>query len=69
MDTYTRADITCPRDGELIPLDKYSVSKFSAKLHLVYCPRCTKWHQFEVAPADPRPSEQIIREQRSDEWR
>jgi hypothetical protein len=51
----------------MIPLDKFSISKFSATVYAVYCPRCNGWHQFDAAPVDPRPSEKIVREQR-DEW-
>lgn len=42
----TRPDITCPRTGAPIPLDKFSVSKWSNELYLVRCPSCDVWHEF-----------------------
>jgi hypothetical protein len=46
--TETRPDITCPKDGDLIPLDRLSISKWSETLYRVYCPRCNVWHGFVV---------------------
>lgn len=41
-----RADITCPKDGATIPLEKLSISKWSDQLYLIYCPRCLVFHGF-----------------------
>lgn len=41
-----RDDITCPKSGEPIPLDKFSISKFSDQLYLVHCPACRVMHEF-----------------------
>jgi hypothetical protein len=46
-----RDDITCPKTGERIPLDKFSVSKWSDQLYLVHCPACRVLHEF--TPAKP----------------
>lgn len=48
-ETATRADITCPKSGDMIPLDKFSVSKFSEKTYFVFCPECMAYHQFTAA--------------------
>ena len=45
-ETKTRPDITCPETGELIQLNKFSISKFSDQLYFVYCPTCGVLHQF-----------------------
>jgi hypothetical protein len=41
-----RDDITCPRTGEPIPLDKFSISQWSEELYLVHCPTCRLLHEF-----------------------
>ncbi len=41
-----RQDITCPKDGEPIPLDKLSIAKWSDQLYLIHCPRCKVFHGF-----------------------
>jgi hypothetical protein len=41
-----RDDITCPTTGERIPLDKFSISKWSDQLYLVHCPTCRLMHEF-----------------------
>lgn len=44
--TVTRPDITCPKSGEPIPLDKFSISKWSDSHYLVFCPSCRVMHKF-----------------------
>jgi len=39
-----RDDITCPKDGGHIPLDRLSVCKFSEQLYFIHCPRCNVFH-------------------------
>lgn len=46
IETTTRPDITCPKDGELIPLDKMSIKKFTDRIYFVWCPRCRTNHTF-----------------------
>lgn len=47
----TRPDITCPKSGEMIPLDKFSISKFTDRMYLVYCPACRTNHEFVAQAA------------------
>lgn len=39
-------DVICPKSGERIPLDKYSISKFTDTIYFVHCPKCRALHQF-----------------------
>lgn len=50
METSTRADITCPKSGEMIPLGKFSISKFSETTYFIFCPECRAYHQFSRNP-------------------
>jgi hypothetical protein len=45
-DLRERDDITCPKDGEHIHLDRFSVCKFSEQLYFIHCPRCNVFHEF-----------------------
>lgn len=49
--TAIRPDITCPKSGETIPLDKFSISKFTDRMYLVYCPACRTNHEFVAQAA------------------
>jgi hypothetical protein len=51
----TREDITCHKTGEPIPLDRFSCSKWSDDLYLVWCPTCHCWHGFCPTAAAPHP--------------
>jgi hypothetical protein len=53
-DIKYRSDLTCRKTGEPIPLDNFSISKWSDRLWLVYCPECRVMHEFEVA-LEPKP--------------
>lgn len=53
METTTRPDVTCPKTGELIPLDKMSISKWSEKLYHIWCPACRVWHGFNRRESGP----------------
>lgn len=44
--------VRCPKTGEPIPLDKFSISKWSDQLYLVYCPTCRVMHEFTPVAAD-----------------
>lgn len=44
-----RPDITCPKTGEMIELDKLSIMKWSDQVYLVHCPMCRTIHPFEPA--------------------
>lgn len=48
--TKTRPDITCPKSGEPIPLDKFSISKFTDRIYFIYCPACRASHEFVASP-------------------
>jgi hypothetical protein len=47
--TRTRADITCPKTGEPIPLGRMSICKFGERSYFVYCPDCRAFHGMVVA--------------------
>jgi hypothetical protein len=51
-DITERADIICPKNGEPIPLDKFSCSKWSDELYLIYCPACCAFHPFAPVNKD-----------------
>lgn len=47
LETVTeRPDIKCPKTGDLIPLHKFSCSKWSDELYFIHCPACYAWHGF-----------------------
>jgi hypothetical protein len=43
---HFRGDITCPKTGQPIPLDKFSCSEWSDQLWLIHCPSCQVMHGF-----------------------
>lgn len=51
-----RDDITCPKSGEAIPLDRFSISKFTERIYFIWCPDCRVYHQFvaKVGRVSPR---------------
>lgn len=52
MTMTVRDDITCPKDGDPILLDKFSIAKWSEALYLIHCPRCKTFHGFTPTASD-----------------
>ena len=46
MEEHYRNDIRCPDTDEKIPLNDFSIAKFSDEILFIYCPMCRASHQF-----------------------
>jgi hypothetical protein len=53
-----RDDITCPKSGEMIPIEPFSISKFSETSYYIYCPMCWGWHEFTPEAVNTNPSKE-----------
>jgi len=54
IDLRERDDITCPKDGGHIPLDRFSVCDLTRQIYFIYCPRCNVFHEFVTKKSNPR---------------
>ena len=57
---HYRDGVICPKTGRPIPLDKFSCSKWSDKLWLIYCPSCRVLHWFECDGPSIAKAEQSV---------